>query len=566
MAFERLNGTSFEQLVRGGYRNLCNREQEIDSMNVFPVPDGDTGYNMRRTLENGIATAHPNKHMGRYLAELSRGMLLGARGNSGVILSQLFRGLAEELKDNGIVNAGELRDALVRSYRTAYSAIVNPVEGTMLTVAREGIENIRSRIVHGTTCRDVLIMYLDEMRVSVRRTPDLLSVLREAGVLDSGAIGLITIYDGMVRTLNGETIPLTVEHFDESTFAPSVDVDVDADTPFAFGYCMEFLLQLSNIKRDVTLFDEKEFISNLTKWGESLVVVRTDNVIKVHIHTFTPETVMAYAHKFGEFIAFKLDNMQLQHKEYLVKKNVETETKDVAATEAKNVEVETKELKPLAVVSVADGVGISDILKGCGCDVVLEGGPMMNTSAEDFVRAYRSLAAERIVVLPNNENIAPAALQAARICGIEERVTIIETNSVMEGYYALALGSQDMESPDERIACMKDGAESIVTVSVARAVRDYASGEFSCKKGDYIGFIGKKLVSADPDLVRAAVSAIAKVPDIQDMGFFVIFKGARLTDENEQQLDAALEEHFSDLDREFLEGGQSAYVLIVGIV
>lgn len=552
MAFERINGTIFEEIIRGGYRNLCNREEEIDGMNVFPVPDGDTGYNMRRTLENGLSTARPDKHMGRYLKELSRGMLLGARGNSGVILSQLFRGLAAELKDNGIVNAGELRNALIRAYRTAYGAIVHPVEGTMLTVAREGIENIRARIRRGTTCADVLAMYLAEMRQSVRRTPDLLPVLREAGVLDSGAVGLITIFDGMVRTLGGEKIALTVERPAEMGRTFNQTAAVGADTPFTYGYCMEFLLQLSNAKRDVALFDEAAFISRLTQWGNSLVVVRSDTVVKVHIHTFTPEAVMEFARRFGEFIAFKLDNMQLQHEEYLVKKAREPE--------------KTEERKPLAVVSVADGAGIADILKGCGCDVVLEGGPMMNPSAEDFVRAYRSLSAARIAVLPNNTNVTQAAVQAARLCGIEERLVLLETKSVMEGYYALALGSPDMENVDERIACMKDGAESILTVSVARAVKDYASGAFSCKKGDYIGFIGKKLVSAAPDPVQAAAKAVAQVPDLQERGSFVILKGAQAGADLEERLDAAFDEKFSDLDRAFLEGGQSAYILIIGIV
>lgn len=552
MAFERLNGTIFEEIVRGGYRNLCNREEEIDDMNVFPVPDGDTGYNMRRTLENGISTARPDKHMGRYLKALSRGMLLGARGNSGVILSQLFRGIAEELESDGIVNAGELRDALIRAYRTAYDAIVHPVEGTMLTVAREGIENIRANIRRGTTCEDVLVMYLAEMRKSVRRTPDLLPVLREAGVLDSGAMGLITIFDGMVSTLRGEKIPLKVERSVETGKQFSLNAAVDADTPFLFGYCMEFLLQLSNAKQNVSLFDETAFIARLTEWGNSLVVVRADTVVKVHIHTVVPETVMEYARRFGEFIAFKLDNMQLQHEEFLVKKSQEPK--------------KAEERKPLAVVSVADGAGISEILKGCGCDVVLEGGPMMNTSAEDFVRAYRSLSAERIVVLPNNENITQAAVQAARLCGLEDRLVLIETKSAMEGYYALALGSPDMENADERIDCMRDGAKSIVTVSVARAVRDYANGEFSCRTGDFIGFIGKKLAFAASDPVQAAVGAIAKVPDIRNRGSFVIFKGARLSAEDEEKLGAALEEKFSDLDWEFLEGGQSAYVLIIGIV
>lgn len=587
MRITRLNGTVFEFMVRGGLINLCNHEKEINDMNVFPVPDGDTGHNMRLTLENGIKNAVPNSHLGNYIKQLAYGMLLGARGNSGVILSQLFRGMAEELQDKSVVNAGELRNAFVRAYKTAYAAVIRPVEGTILTVSREGIENIVPQIRRGTTVDMVMSMYLGEMKKSVRHTPEILSTLREAGVLDSGAVGYITIIEGMTRSMFGERLELKDGSIPDRPVNNAVSSSFGADSAFTYGYCLEFLLQLLNSRAPVKQFDLKGFIKEITTLGNSLVAIQTGSIIKVHIHTLVPERIIAFARRFGEFVTFKLENMEVQHEDFVGDKNgkgenptdngngvkvSETTAADETAATADDdlYAVHTvdsnQEHKTLAVVAVADGEGITEILKGCGSDIVLSGGQTMNTPSEDFVNAFRSLNADRIVVLPDNDNITQTAVQAAEICGIKNKVDVLPTRSVLEGYYALAMGSPDIEDPDERIEQMKIGAGAITTVSVTQAVRDYTHGEYSCKKGDFIGVVGKTLVSDENDAETALIKAIEKIDDLEDKSTIIILTGADVSDDRRERLDTLLEEKFPDLGHEFLEGGQKTYDFIAGVV
>lgn len=573
-----MDGTLFEVMIKNGYTNLRNHEREINKMNIFPVPDGDTGFNMRQTLENGIKNAKPDKHLGEYLKGLSKGMLLGARGNSGVILSQLFSGIAKEVERNGYINAGELKNALVRAYKTAYSAVQHPVEGTILTVAREGIEGIRSQIRRGTTVSMVFSAYLAEMKKSVYRTPEMLGVLKEAGVLDSGAVGYVTIFEGMIKGMYGETVQPLFEVDEEITAENakgSVKTGLSKDGVFEYGYCLEFLLQLLDVKTARMPFNVKNFTEEIKTMGNSVVVVTEESIVKVHIHTFDPEKVMAFSRLYGEFISFKLENMQVQHEEFVAtnggenQKSDESVDSDGTATAEDMYAVKAhdlKEIKPLAIVAVADGDGISEMLSSCGADVVLRGGQTMNTPAKDFVKAYESLNAERILVLPNNANIVETATQAAVLCGKKDIVTVLPTGSVLEGYYGLALGTMDIEDVDERIARIADGAKSVQTVCVARAVKNYESKTFSCKEGDYIGFIGKKLVSASKDRTEALVSALKKITGVEDKSSFIVLTGAKITDRDEEFLDVAFENAFPSVPREFVFGGQSAYDVIVGVV
>ena len=302
--------------------------------------------------------------------------------------------------------------------------------------------------------------------------------------------------------------------------------------------------------------------------GNSLVVIRSGSIVKVHIHTFEPENVIRSARRYGEFISFKLENMQVQHSEFESKKaenEAAASSSDDDLYTAKTID-RTAEHKPLAIVAVADGGGITEILKSCGADVVLSGGQTMNTSAEDFVAAYKSLNADKIVVLPDNGNIEQAALQAAEISGLGDKIVVIPTKSVIEGYYALAIGSPEIEDTDERIAAMKDGAESILTVSVAMAVKDYVGNGLSCRKGDYLGFIGKKLVSAEKDRDTALVKTLKAVENLEDKSTFIVLKGAKISENDEENLSKSLEEEFSDISAEFLDGGQKIYDYIVGIV
>ena len=483
----RINGTLFREMVLNGLNNLCNHEKEINAMNVFPVADGDTGTNMRLTIENGYKNAAPNEHLGTYLKDLSAGMLLGARGNSGVILSQLFKGIYLALARDGIANPREMKEALIRGYRTAYSAVVNPVEGTILTVAREGIENTKNQIYGDISFKTFFSIYLAEMNKSLERTPELLADLKEAGVLDSGAKGYIVIIEGMYKALLGTKIntEYVVETVDEAKEQKSF---FGVDSKFEKGYCMEFLLQLLNAKKYQKTFNLDAFIEMLKPQGNSLVVLQEGTIVKVHIHTFNPSVIITLARQYGEFVAFKLENMQLQHNEYVSKKK------------------EKLPHKSLGIIAVVDGEGVEELFKSMGVDVVIQGGQTMNTSSQEFVNALEVMDADDIIILPNNPNIFEAAHQAVEMSNLAN-VTIIKSKTVLEGYYALAMDIPDADNKT-RIKEMDDGKNGIVSISVASAAKEYKSKDVECHIGDKITVINGEVVASEIKAIDSEVKSI----------------------------------------------------------
>ncbi len=552
MKQNRLNGTLFEQMIRSGRNNLALRQKEINDMNVFPVPDGDTGTNMLRTLSSGIESAVSSPSIGEYLKGLSSGMLMGARGNSGVILSQLFKGFYTELAREDVVNPGQVKNALISAYKTAYRAVVHPVEGTVLTVAREGIENVKGQIYGSATIGDAYSLYLAEMRKSVLRTPDMLPALREAGVLDSGAVGYITIVEGMVKAFYGEPVSCDENELPQNKQAEPEGVKTNsfnADSELTYGYCTEFLLQLLNAKLKENAFDTGKFTQKLQTLGDSLVVIRDGDIVKVHVHTKKPAPIIEEAQLYGEFISFKLENMTIQHTERDAEKQGNAKMPP----------------KAFGVIAVAEGDGTARLLSGVGADIVLRGGQTVNTPSSDFADAYRKINAEQIVVLPDNGNIYTAATQAKEITGMQN-VTVIPTRSVMEGYYALVMGSADIEDANERIAAMQEGAEGVTTLFVAKAVKDYSGGEVKCRKGDYVAFIGSRLVAAENDMIKAAIKGLSRVPDIEEKCAFTVLKGLSFTAAEENRLDSAIAEKFDGAETTFLYGGQSVYDLVIGIL
>ena len=547
MNYERIDGTIFRAMIAKGFINLCNAEKEVNAINVFPVPDGDTGTNMRITLERGMG-ATPTAHLGNYLKELSDGMLWSARGNSGVILSQIFKGFAAQLADSGSADAAGVRDALVNAYRTAYRGVTNPVEGTILTVAREGAEHLADGTDMGVD--GVFARYLSEMRKSFGRLPELLPVLKEADVMDSGAMGYLLIVEGMLGALNGETVPESEIREREIAAAESKEpsesggsAKFGADSHFELGYCTEFLLQLLNGKELRSAFDKEAFAAALSGMGDSLIVIEQDGIVKVHIHTFTPAKVIEEAQKYGEFVAFKLENMQLQHNEFVQSRPPR---------------------KKLAVIAVAEGEGVVRMYRDCGADAVIAGGDALGVSASEFSEAYKSVNAEKIVVLPNKANNIMTAQQAIALSGASN-VTVLPTKSIVEGYYALANGTSDIEDAGERIAAMQDGMDAAATVAVAYGVRDYASAEVVCKKGDLIGFVGKKPVCTGPSLAEVFADALSNVADIEERSSVFIFKGKSFS-EDEEALAQAVEERLPWLSCEFVEGGQSVFELMAGVI
>ena len=542
------NGTTFQKMLSFALANLVNAEKVINSMNVFPVADGDTGTNMRLTLENGYKFAKPNKHLGLYLKDVASGMLLGARGNSGVILSQLFKGMSNYYLEKGISNPGELREALISAYKTAYHSVINPVEGTILTVSREGIENIKDQIRGKTiTIEDTLKLYIDEMNRSLKRTPELLPTLKEASVLDSGAYGYIVIFEGMYKCLMGEKISseIIIPEIEENNANSSY---FDENSAFLDGYCMEFLLQLLNSKNFKNRFNLNDFIAEIKPLGNSIVALQDGTIVKVHIHTLDPSKIIDIARNYGEFITFKLENMQLQHNEYSV------------LNEQKN----PQEKKELGIVAVVDGDEIANWFREMGVDVVLDGGASMNTSSDQFVHACESINAERIIIFPNNVNTVLAARQAVEILKGQNYIEVIESKTVMDSYFALQM-DVPTEAKEDRIEEFKNNIDLVTTVGVSIASKDYKSDSFSCKKGDYIATVNDELVAKGNDAIEAFKNALNSLEDLGDKYAMVAYigkDGEKLTNKVSELLD----NEFSDIEHSVNNGQQHVYLILAGLV
>ena len=565
MSIKKIDGELFEKMLRNGLKNITAAEKEINRLNVFPVADGDTGSNMRLTLENGIRCACSDENLNEYLRDLSRGMLLGARGNSGVILSQIFRGVYLELSQTDDANHTMLRNAFIRGYKVAYESVISPVEGTMLTVAREGIEAVRRKKVRDNTIEALLEDYITAMKVVLEKTPEMLPVLGEAGVIGSGGKGYITIIEGMLMYLRGEEPQTHAEQAKEQAAGqPEADFSLfNADSVFDKGYCTEFILQRMNGGAYCQDFDIARFKHELQRLGDSLALVEADGRIKVHIHTKKPAPVMAYAQKYGEFLSFKLENMCLQHSEYLRDKESAAATAEAEEKRAMMLGAAKNERKPLAVITVANGNGMAAQLKEFGCDCILDGGETMNTSAQEFVEAIEKLNADNIVILPNNPNIIMAAEQAVRLTGAKN-VRILRSRSVMEGYYALAMDIPDCNDAELRISKMEGGIGSISTIAVSKAVRDFEKGGIRCSAGEWIAFVDGSASAASADMMQAVLSALESIDGVDDKDVCMICIG-RNASIDADELAERINEVYPLLECSALGGGQGIYDLILGI-
>ena len=545
MSTKRINGIHLERMLKNGLAFLQQHEEEVNRLNVFPVPDGDTGTNMVLTLGNGIRYAKSSEDAGAYLRSLSDGMLLGARGNSGVILSQFFRGFAVEMSRSPIIGPGELRNGLIRGYRTAYDAVVHPVEGTILSVTREGIEHIRSQITRNSSIESILSMYIAEMRKTLSFTPEMLSVLKEAGVVDSGAYGFILIAEGMLKCLYGEVIDpkeLPLQHADTP-----VDLSLfNENSEFSDGYCTEFILQRLVNSRYQQDFNKENFISELRFFGNSIAVVVDGMRVKVHIHTLYPSKVISYAQQYGEFLTFKMENMQVQHNEH------------------DRIVEDKKEHKPLAVIAVVNGEGVKSLFSNFGCDIVIDGGTTMNTSSAEFIEAFEQVDADAVVVLPNNPNIILAAKQAVELSKRGD-ITVIESKSVAQGYFAMAMDIPDSEDVRFRVSQMQSGIENISTISQTVASRDYSYHEISCRKGDEIALLDSEIVSVGSDYAKTISDTMAVIDDIDDKETCVLFRGSDVPEEREEELYELLTAQYPMMDFEFINGGQEIYHWIIGL-
>ncbi len=544
-----IDGALFKQMVLGGVANLRANLQEVNDLNVFPIPDGDTGENMYLTLQGGLDQLQ--NCQGETLAEtsqaMSQGMLLGARGNSGVILSQLFYGLAEGLTGLETADLRQLGSALKMGVKCAYGAVAHPVEGTILTVAREAVENACAKLETDTTVQEFFVGYLYEMKKSLEKTPDLLAVLKEAGVIDSGGAGLVYITEGFCKTLGGEELANELSVADSGA-KKAIDLSkFNENSEMVFGYCTEFLLQLQTSKTDVRNFDLEGLKTFLESVGDSVVAFQTGTIIKIHVHTLTPWKVMQECQNYGEFLTVKIENMTLQHNETLrTEKSRKTAIKRPKRARRK-----------FALVTVATGEGLRETFLEMGADYVIYGGQTNNPSAEDFVQAFDEVNADHIFVLPNNGNVILAANQAAKIYA-DSDIRVIETKNIGQGYSALSMLDYGADDADEIAALLVESMQATQTGMVAKSVRDTSLNGVDVNKDEYMGFTDKTMLVCKPEKI-AALCALAEKMHVGEKEYFLVSYGKGVTETEKDAFRAYTAEHYSAVELYEIDGGQDVY-------
>ena len=554
MASRFLDGKLFARMFKGGAAFLRTKADIVNELNVFPVPDGDTGDNMSMTMEGGVAAVDTSEHedessLGQVCELVAHGMLLGARGNSGVILSQLFAGMAKVFdgRDNADVNT--LGEALKVGVKQAYSAVVTPTEGTILTVARESVDYACSRITEDSTVESFFDDLNSEMNNSLQRTPELLEVLREAGVVDSGGAGLVYIMEGFNKVLGGLKPEEIGELSDTGAKAPAPQIDFSAfteDSELEFGYCTELLLRLQNKKTNPESFDVVIITDFLRTVGDSIVCFKQGSIVKIHVHTFTPDKVLSFCRQFGEFLTVKIENMSVQHNETVPEEgHVKTQ----------------KSRGKYAAVAVASGEGIIKIFTELGADYIIKGGQTMNPSAEDFINAFDEVNADNIYVLPNNGNIIMAANQAASIYD-KSKVYVLDSHSLGDGYAVLSALNYELGDPDLIAEELNEAMDYVVTCMITTAVRDATINNVEIHTGDYIGFAGKTMMTAQPDCLSACEAVLPQL-GLEEKFALTLFTGANADKGDLEILEKYIGDNYPDIEVFKVDGGQEVYDYII---
>lgn len=549
-----LDGEMMANMVRGGAANLRSNAREVNDLNVFPVPDGDTGDNMSMTMEGGVAALEgvDSTNLADVMAHISQGMLLGARGNSGVILSQFFAGMNKGFTDCDKADAHIVGAALEEGVKQAYSSVITPTEGTILTVAREAVEYAVSRIDDDTTIPALFSDLTTEMYASLQRTPEILEVLKEAGVIDSGGAGLFYIMLGFSKILQGEEIEAAGAV--QAPKAAAINLNAfGPDSEMTYGYCTEMLLRLQNAKVDIAAFDVSVIIDYLSSIGDSIVCVKNDSIVKLHVHTMTPGNVLTFCQQFGEALTVKIENMNVQHSE------AEENTPAKTAAPAPRRE---KPAKGHGTVAVASGDGIADLFRQLGVDAVVSGGQTQNPSAQDFLSAFEEVGAKHIYVFPNNGNIVMAAKQAGQLYDKGE-VHVIESKDLGQGYAAIS--SLNFQSDDSELiaAHLTEAMGYVKTGSVSTSIRDAELNGVHIETGDFIGFMGKEMLVSRKELADAAEELLLKMGlDTGEVYMVTAFTGSEAPAETVDALTDWMAENYPDVEFYTVEGGQEVYPFI----
>ena len=527
-----LDAELYLNLICDGAANLSRNRQRINDLNVFPIPDGDTGDNMFMTIEAGTHAC--GSSLTEMADSVARGMLLGARGNSGVILSRIFAGIAKGVKGRDKADMPTFCSAMQQAVDEAYSAVSQPVEGTILTVLREGVAGAQD----AATLEAYLDRWIAAMETALEHTPEQLDVLKKAGVVDSGGAGLVCIAEGMRMALEGRH-PVGAGCDEAGHRRASIDLNAfTEDSVLEYGYCTEFLLRLQRAKVNPDTFDEQIIKNWLQTRGDSLVFFRDGSIVKVHIHTQDPGAVLSKCREWGEFLTVKVENMTLQHHE----NHMETRFK--------------RSRKALGTVTVAAGKGLTETFREMGADVIIEGGQTMNPPVERFLEAFDQAAAETILVFPNNSNILLTARQAAGLYK-DAHVEVIPTRTLGEGYFSLA--NLDAELPtDQLVQFLAEAAASVTTGHICQAIRSTAEAH----EGDYIGFSGKDILTAHPSRIQAAQDLAARL-NAGSADILMLLQGAQVPSAEAAQLKSTLEKTYPRTEVILLDGGQPVYDYIL---
>jgi uncharacterized protein len=566
----KIDGIIFKQMIISGSNNLFNSYPEVDALNVFPVPDGDTGTNMNLTMSSGLKEiANKNdKSISEVAKAFSRGLLFGARGNSGVILSQIFRGFAQGLDGKEEVDAIELAEAFSCGKAVAYKAVMKPVEGTVLTVVREASDTLSKKARDGMSITEAMQIFYKEAEASLLRTPNLLPVLKQVGVVDSGGAGFCKVIEGFVRALENKIVeknmPEVLDVVDKAAEQLKITGNAQAKLEHEeFGYCTEFILRLPpedklEGKRN---FSEARFKSFLTSHGNSIVCVRDDDLVKVHIHTLHPGNIFNYAQQYGEFVKIKVENMSLQHSEILNEVEKEREAK-TQLLEEHNKEKQTQPKKDFALISCCAGKGIEDMFKQIGVDYIVSGGQTMNPSTEDFVQAVKEVNAKVVYIFPNNSNIIMAATQASSVCD-DCQVIVIPSTSVPQGMVSCMMFNPEA-SVDENKQEMEEAIKNVKTGQITFSIRDTEIDGVQVKKDEFMGIYNKKIVVSVPDKFQAFKDLLSKMID-DESSLITIFVGEDVTSEEKEKITEYVSSTYSDLDLEVKDGLQPVYSYIISV-
>ena len=545
----------FQEMVQAGATRLNKQAEYVNSLNVFPVPDGDTGTNMGMTIENGAKEVSDRSAstVGEAAGIFAKGLLMGARGNSGVITSQLFRGFSQSVKDKEELDGAALVAAFQSGVEVAYKAVMKPVEGTILTVSRGAAIGAKKKAESTNDAVEVMRAALEGAKTALAKTPDMLPVLKEVGVVDSGGQGLVFIYEGFLSALTGEFIaseefqatPATMSEMINAEHHKSVAGHV-ATEDIKFGYCTEIMVALKQGPTYVKDFDYDEFRNYLNNLGDSLLVVNDDEIVKVHVHTEDPGLVMQEGLKYGSLVKVKVDNMRNQHE---------------AQVEKEERQAKPVEEKEYAIIAVVAGDGLADIFKAQGVDYIISGGQTMNPSTEDFVKAVEELNARNIIILPNNKNILMAAQSAAEV--IDQPAAVVETKTIPQGLTSL-LAFDESKSIEENYERMSASLGDVVSGSVTTAVRDTTIDGLEIHENDNLGMVDGKIVVSNPDMMETLEETFAHMLD-EDSEIVTIYVGEDGSEELANELAQALAEKYEDVEVEIHQGGQPVYPYLFSV-